>query len=361
MGRAGQCTWATGCKDVVVYVNRLLQIDNTVRRLTSDRNAYLPTAADQADPRGSPLLASDEALLATPTKYYISTAGMDILRSEGDDFAARLGSLGKAVVHRSYPGLPHAVQGMDGVLDGARRYVRNMCIYIAEQFGGHAADCELEALYPDGPEITVPREFINGAWVTLSKPTALGEAPVYRPEDQTLHFVDFEAVPPQFHVLRLDDTGDAMGLPKTIDLADSVSVACFREDKPGYICAYYQGVAFMGEDGSLEILKEIIPDAQRDVLRMNDGAVDAGGRFWMTEIDIAALGLGTGRVPAGQKCLGRLWRYDPDGSLHLMDEDYSCGNGVCWSPDNTTSELLDWASHADRSVCQRLARDHVCI
>lgn len=264
---------------------------------------------------------------------------MDILHGEGDAFATRLSSLGKDVTHRSYPGLPHAIQSMDGVLDAARHYVRDMCIYIAEQFGGHRADCELEVLYPDGPEVTVPREAIAGPWVTMPSPTALGEAPVYRPADRTLHFVDFEAEPPQFYVLQLDGEGNALGPPHSTTLSDSVSVACFREGKPGYICAYYQGVAFMGEDGSLEILKEIIPAEQRDVLRMNDGAVDVGGRFWMTEIDIAALGLGTGRVPEGQVCLGRLWRYDPDGSLHLMDTDYSCGNGVAWNPDNTISEL----------------------
>jgi sugar lactone lactonase YvrE len=37
--------------------------------------------------------------------------------------------------------------------------------------------------------------------------------------------------------------------------------------------------------------------------------------------------------------VGRLWRYDPDGSLHMMvPEGILCGNGVSWSPDNRTSE-----------------------
>ena len=36
---------------------------------------------------------------------------------------------------------------------------------------------------------------------------------------------------------------------------------------------------------------------------------------------------------------GKLWCYDPDGSLHLMlDGGSVCGNGVEWSPDNKTSE-----------------------
>lgn len=324
----------------------------------TDRSAYLPNKADWSNPAASPLLASDADLRATPEKYYISTAGMDILRSEGDAYAARLAALGKDVTHRSYAGLPHAVQGMDGVLDAARRYVRDMCIYIADQFGGHAADCELNALYPLDPEIGVPREMVEGAWVKMPRPMMLGEAPVYRPEDGTLHFVDFEGSPPTLNILPLDEAGDAMAGRRTIELTDSVSVACFREGKPGYICAYEHGVAFMDEDGVLEKVKEIIPVEDKDVLRLNDGAIDVGGRFWMTEIDIPALGLGTGRVPEGQVCRGRLWRYDPDGSLHLMDEDYSCGNGVCWNPENTISEYCALPRRLVEATAPRLADDH---
>jgi sugar lactone lactonase YvrE len=36
---------------------------------------------------------------------------------------------------------------------------------------------------------------------------------------------------------------------------------------------------------------------------------------------------------------GRLWRYDPDGSLHEMASGFVCGNGVDWSPDNKTCKL----------------------
>lgn len=36
---------------------------------------------------------------------------------------------------------------------------------------------------------------------------------------------------------------------------------------------------------------------------------------------------------------GRLWRYDPDGSLHEMASGFVCGNGVDWSPDNKICKL----------------------
>ena len=31
---------------------------------------------------------------------------------------------------------------------------------------------------------------------------------------------------------------------------------------------------------------------------------------------------------------GQLYRYDPDGSKHLMEEGIGCSNGLGWSPDN---------------------------
>ncbi len=36
---------------------------------------------------------------------------------------------------------------------------------------------------------------------------------------------------------------------------------------------------------------------------------------------------------------GRLWRYDPDGSLHEMASGLVCGNGVDWSADNKICKL----------------------
>lgn len=36
---------------------------------------------------------------------------------------------------------------------------------------------------------------------------------------------------------------------------------------------------------------------------------------------------------------GRLWRYDPDGTLHEMANGFVCGNGIDWSPDNKICEF----------------------
>jgi sugar lactone lactonase YvrE len=189
-----------------------------------------------------------------------------------------------------------------------------------------------------------PLESIDGgkAWYYCPKPMVLGEAPIYRASDSTLHWVDCLSEPPELYILKVDPkTGDAIGEARIIPLEDSVTVAFFRKSHPkNYIAAYYQGVCFMDEEtGKLEVVKEIIPTDQRDELRFNDGGIDAKGRFWLAEIDKRAMAFGPNQLPVSYGTpRGRLWRYDPDGSLHLMiPEGIVCGNGLAWSPDNTTS------------------------
>ncbi|CAL5874230.1 uncharacterized protein PFLUO_LOCUS8518 [Penicillium psychrofluorescens] len=189
-------------------------------------------------------------------------------------------------------------------------------------------------------------ECIDGGkkWYSCTEPMVLGEAPIYRASDSTLHWVDCLSEPPRLYILPIDDSGDAVGEARVLELEDSVTVAFFRKNKPGYIAAYYQGVCFIDEaSGKLEVVKEIIPTDQRDELRFNDGGVDAKGRFWLAEIDKTAMAYGPNRLPASYGTpRGRLWRYDPDGSLHLMiDQGIVCGNGLGWSPDNKTMYFHD--------------------
>ncbi|PGG97747.1 hypothetical protein AJ79_09099 [Helicocarpus griseus UAMH5409] len=185
----------------------------------------------------------------------------------------------------------------------------------------------------------------GGPFYKCDPPMVLGEAPIYRASDSTLHWVDCLTEPAELHILHVDEkTGAAQGKARILQLDDSVTVAFFRRDKPGsYIAAYYQGVCFLDEEtGKFEAVKEIIPTKERDERRFNDGGVDAKGRFWLAEIDKKAMAYGANKLPASYgEPRGRLWRYDPDGSLHLMDKGVVCGNGLAWSPDNKTMYFND--------------------
>ncbi|MEO5663974.1 MAG: alpha/beta hydrolase fold domain-containing protein [Nocardioides sp.] len=77
-------------------------ISPDLRRLV--RRVYLPDPASRREPYASPLLADD--LTGLPPAVVL-TAEHDILRAEGDAYAARLREAGIRVVHDVTPGVDH--------------------------------------------------------------------------------------------------------------------------------------------------------------------------------------------------------------------------------------------------------------
>jgi sugar lactone lactonase YvrE len=63
--------------------------------------------------------------------------------------------------------------------------------------------------------------------------------------------------------------------------------------------------------------------------RLNDGKCDPQGRFWF------------GSMCSIEKPQASLYRYDNDGSLHLMETGLTISNGLGWSPDQKTFYLTD--------------------
>ena len=74
------------------------------------------------DARVSPLLADDAALRANPPTLVI-TAEFDPLRDEGDQYAARLASLGVPTSHVRFSGMFHGFFSMGDFLDDGRSAV----------------------------------------------------------------------------------------------------------------------------------------------------------------------------------------------------------------------------------------------
>jgi acetyl esterase/lipase len=76
------------------------------------RDHYLPDAEAARDPRASPLLADDLSGIAPA---YIATAGFDVLRDEGEEYATRLRDAGVPVALRRHRGLVHGFGNMTGI------------------------------------------------------------------------------------------------------------------------------------------------------------------------------------------------------------------------------------------------------
>jgi sugar lactone lactonase YvrE len=72
------------------------------------------------------------------------------------------------------------------------------------------------------------------------------------------------------------------------------------------------------------------PEPDKPHTRLNDGKVDARGRFIVGSMDIREGGAD-----------GALFRLDPDLSLHHLDTGFAISNGPCWSPDDSTFYFSD--------------------
>ncbi|KAF9030712.1 hypothetical protein BDZ89DRAFT_1064495 [Hymenopellis radicata] len=161
----------------------------------------------------------------------------------------------------------------------------------------------------------------------------IGEAPIYRSSDDTLHYVNPLADPPEIHILSL-----ATKQLRILPLADAITVTSFRKGRPGYIAAGTLGFAFIDEEtGALENFVQVLSEAVRGKLRFNDGASDSRGRFWAGTMDHEAIGLPLGGTTPG----GNLYRCDPDGTVTQHASGLYCSNGIAWSADNK------WMYHND--------------
>ncbi len=150
----------------------------------------------------------------------------------------------------------------------------------------------------------------------LSINNTLGEGPVWHPEEQKLYWVDIQSN--CFYRYALGDEA-----PERFDVGQPVGTVVFRESG-GLVLALRDGFAFWDEAAQeLDFIAD--PEADKPDARFNDGKVDPQGRFW------------AGTMAEGSK----LYRLDTDLSVHVMETEIACSNGIDWSPDRTVMYYTD--------------------
>ena len=150
----------------------------------------------------------------------------------------------------------------------------------------------------------------------------VGEGPIWDPGTETLIWVDITGS----SVHRFDP---ATGRDECMDVGIDVGAVAVRASG-GLVMAAADGFRALEADGSQTMLAEV--EADDPGMRMNDGKCDRHGRFWAGTMayDEAA--------PAG---LGKLYRLDPDLSVHTMVDGVSISNGIDWSPDDRLMYFID--------------------
>ncbi|MGH9019618.1 MAG: SMP-30/gluconolactonase/LRE family protein [Acidimicrobiales bacterium] len=123
--------------------------------------------------------------------------------------------------------------------------------------------------------------------------------------------------------------GPHVDLVARYDLGGEVGAVAPCENRDdGWVVARDRGVFHLGRDGELTLIAE--PEYGREHVRMNDGAADPWGRFWVGSM---AYDYAPGE--------GRLFRVDAEGGVETVVSSATISNGMGWSPDRRTMYYVD--------------------
>lgn len=152
--------------------------------------------------------------------------------------------------------------------------------------------------------------------------TTLGEGPLWDVEQQRLYWLD------SFDGRILRCTADGREL-RAWDVGQKIGSMALRREGDRALVALQGGIHDLDlASGELTLIHAPEPDLPHN--RLNDGKVDRQGRFVFGSMDTLE-----------ESTSGRLYRLDPDLSLHVLDEGIICSNGPCWSPDGSTLYFTD--------------------
>ena len=107
----------------------------------------------------------------------------------------------------------------------------------------------------------------------------------------------------------------------------SVAAAIRPRRQGGAVIGVERGFALEEADGTLTHLDALWSDTN---VRMNEGGCDPDGRFYCGS-------MAYDQLPGA----GALYRFDPDGSVHVMLENVTISNGLEWSPDGSRAYYND--------------------
>lgn len=106
--------------------------------------------------------------------------------------------------------------------------------------------------------------------------TLLGESPLWREGDNTLHYVD--VLGQTINIIELSGSYKR----RTILCPEPITFLGFHRGG-GYIVCSFSSIVRVSDEGEWVVQKQVFPDTT--VARLNDGGVDIAGRLWAGSID----------------------------------------------------------------------------
>ena len=154
----------------------------------------------------------------------------------------------------------------------------------------------------------------------LHAQAALGEGALWNLQTQQLYWVDIEG-----RVLHIFDP--ATGHDTSFPTQERVGTVVPTRDGNALV-ALQTGIHRLDTTtGQLTLLTNPLTEPS---LRFNDGKCDPAGRFWVGTFDLLE-----------RPHAGTFYRFDPNGSLHVMLRHITNSNGLAWSLDRTTMYYID--------------------
>jgi sugar lactone lactonase YvrE len=159
--------------------------------------------------------------------------------------------------------------------------------------------------------------------LVLDAKAELGEGPIWDDRRQCLLFLD---------IMRgeIHEFDPETGRDRVVQVGRPVGSLALSGQGDWIVAARGGFFRIDPVSGRSKLMAPIEADLQD--MRMNDGYVDARGRFWA-----GSMGIG------GVRERGSLYRLDPDGSVRRMLSKVSISNGIDWSPDNKRMYYCDLA------------------
>jgi sugar lactone lactonase YvrE len=124
--------------------------------------------------------------------------------------------------------------------------------------------------------------------------------------------------------------GDTLHNVTSLNVGGVLTACAPLADRSGWIVAANQGISRLSREGEVTTLTD--PEANRGgSIRMNDGACDSAGRFWVGSMAFDA-------TPG----VGSLYRYDDSGgTCTRVLSGLTISNGIGWSPDSSRLYHVD--------------------
>lgn len=162
---------------------------------------------------------------------------------------------------------------------------------------------------------------------TLEVGNTLGEGILWRDSDRTLWWTDIQSC----LLYCLDWDGQDL---KTFPTPERLCSFAFLEGRDDIILAAFEsGFAFFRpQDGEHVWLDR--PSELCAGIRLNDGRVDAAGRFWAGSIT-------EGEMAEAHPYGGALYCLGLDGKATRVTDGIGISNSICWSPDATVMYFSD--------------------